>query len=376
MKTVRRITGLQGGLASCYLLNWAVPQTSPNRERYVKTVQRITRTSHFLGAAAVAIVLAGCADRQPTSPDAKLGPAVVGSVIKSSVVSATTLCRPSGECSTSTRYSEISEKVGRTPTLRAAMGISVGGGQSNRPSNLPPTRALKNVHVSGRTLYADAANDDGSTSHIELTGDAVAKGKLSAMRLFRDGKPLLAMNVKWKDVGGASYREHADLTLYHEGKVTLHQEKSFSPIAVVAGDASDRSTATLTLSNDVYSIYDDGSGSATSGADCPFTYDVCLWMQSYNPATAFNAVWTAMEGVVFDLNNWWNHFWASAGSDTTNELAETFMLASEAYQSPGIFAIATTLLAIGGGGITNTLLTALAEEVEAWLFDLIWLGVA
>lgn len=35
-----------------------------------------------------------------------------------------------------------------------------------------------------------------------------------------------------------------------------------------------------------------------------------------------------MEGVVVNVNNWLNGILASAGPDTTNELAETLMLAS------------------------------------------------
>ncbi|GEM_PF-1726123 len=369
MKTVRRITELQGGLASCYLLNWAVPQTSPNRERYVKTVQRITRT---VGAAVVAIVLAGCADRQPTSPDAKLGPAAVGSIIKSSVVTSTTLCRPSGECSTSTKYSEISEKVGSKSTLRAAMGISVGEGQQSKQTASPfEARAQKNVHVSGRTFYADADNNDGTVSHLELTGDAGAKGKLSGVRLFRDGKPLLAVNVKWKDVGGVSYREHADVTLYSGGRVAMHQEKDFSPIAVVAASASDRSAATLTLSNDVYSIYDDGSGSTTSGADCPFRYDVCYWLRSYNPAGALDQLWSEIEGIAGSIANFFNGAWAQQDGNTTSDVAETIMLAAEAYNQPGLLIVATTLFAIADGGFTNTLLQALADAIDEEIFALL-----
>jgi hypothetical protein len=365
VKTVRRMTGLQGGLASRYLLNWAVPQTSPNPERCVTPVLRITRTSRLLGAAVVAMVLAGCSDRQPTSPDGpKFGPAAVGSIIKSSVVTSTTLCRPSGECSTSTKYSEISEKVGSTSTLRAAMGISVGGEQqTNRTASPFKARAQKNVHVSGRTFYADADNDDGSASHIEITGDAGAKGKFSGVRLFRDGKPLLAVNVKWKDVGGVSYREHADVTVYSAGRVAMHQEKQFSPIAVVAASASDRSAATLTLSS-TQEIAPDAS------ADCPFTTDVCYWLRAYNPAGGLNEVWSAMEGVAYGISNWWNGIWSGADPNTSSEMAEAAILASEAYSQPGLVTVAATLSAIAGGGVTSALLQAVADAVDEYLLEI------
>jgi hypothetical protein len=379
VKTVRRMTGLQRGLDSRYSLNWAVAQTSPNPERCVKTVLRITRASRLLGAA-LALVLAGC-DQQATSPDVgpKLGPVAVGSIIKSSVVTSTTLCRPSGECSTSTRYSEISEKVGRTSDLRAAMGISVGEGaqraaQSVRPSDLSPD-APRKFHVSGLTLSGDAVNNDGSTSHVEFTGDgkgkAGARGKLSGIRVFRNGKPTIALNIDWKDVGGVSYRGHSDLTLYRDGQVVLHQQKEYSPIAVVAGSASDKSAATLTLGNDaLYPI--DGSG---GDAGCPFNYDVCVWMNSYSPATALNALWTAAANVGATLNNWWNSIWSGAGPDTSAELADSIMLAMDVYHYGGLAAFAVTLASIGSGGLTNTLLTALGDELEEWMFGLLFLGI-
>jgi hypothetical protein len=365
VKIVRRITGLQGGSASHDLLNWAVPQTSPNPERCVKTVLRITRTSRLLSAAVVAMVLAGCAD-QPTSPvRPNLGPAAVGSIIKSSVVTSTTLCRSSGECSTSTKYSEISEKVGSTSTLRAAMGISVGEEQQSKQTASPfKARAPKNVHVSGRTFYADADNDDGSTSHIELTGDAGAKGKLSGVRLFRDGKPLLAINVKWKDVGGVSYREHTDVTLYSGGRVAMHQERDFSPIALVAASGSDRSPATLTLSSTQVIYGDESDG-------CPFSTDICYWLRSYNPAGALNEVWSEMEGIAQSISNWFNGIWSGQDGNTTAELAETMMLASEAYNQPGLLVVATTLFAIADGGLTDSLLQAAAWAVEEEILDLL-----
>jgi hypothetical protein len=387
VKTVRRMTGLQRGLASRYSLNWAVPQTSSKPQRCVKTVPRITRTSRLLGAAVVAMVLAGCAD-QPTSPvGPKLGPAAVGSIIKSSVVTSTTFCSPSGKCSTSTRYSEISEKVGHTSDLRAAMGISVGGGaqraaQSARPSGHLSPDAPRKFHVSGLTLSGDAVNNDGSTSHIEFTGDgkgkAGARGKLSGIRLFRNGKPTLALNVDWKDVGGGvSYRGHSDLTIYVDGKVALHQQKEYSPIAVVAGSASDRSAATLTLSNDdvicdPYAITScDGSGSGGAGSDCPLGYNVCQWLNSYSPTQILNAIWGAISDVGYDFANWWNSVWAHADPETSQELADDVVLAMDAYNNGGLVGFTTTLLAIGAGGLTDTLLISLGEYWEEWLMGLI-----
>jgi hypothetical protein len=335
----------------------------------VKNVGRITRTSHLFG---FALLLAGCADHQPTSPDIapELGPVAVGSIIKSSVVTSTTFCRPSGECSTSTRYSEISEKVGRISNLRTAMGISVGGGaqraESTRPSDLSAD-APRTFKVSGLTLSGDAVNSDGSTSHVEFTGDgkgkAGARGKLSGIRVFRDGKPTLAFNVDWKDVGGVSYRGHSDLTLYRDGKLVLHQKKEYSPIAVAASTASDKSAATLTLSNDVYAIYGDTS--------CPFSYDVCVWMGAYTPSNALNSLWTTMANVGYGLSNWWNSMWAGADADTTSELADSLILAMDVYSYGGMAAFAATILSIASGGLTDTLIITLGDYLEEWLLGLI-----
>jgi hypothetical protein len=358
----------------------------------VKNVGRITRTAHLFG---FALLLAGCADQQPASPDVgpKLGPAAVGSIIKSSVVTATTLCSPSGKCSTSTRYSEISEKVGRTSALRAAMGISVGGGQSNRASSLQqlPAAALKNIHVSGRTLYADAVNNDGSAAHVEFTGDAVAKGKISAIRLFRNGKPLLAFNAKWKDVGGASYREHTDLTVYHEGQVGLHQEKSFTPRAVLGPDPSDRSAATLTLkpSHDVVicaamgisvgegghtspnlpqlAAMDDGTGCTS----CPYGYDVCMWFQNYTPVGVLGYLFSTLEYVTFAIANWWNGIWGGAPPEDVAALAETVALSMEAVTEPTLYSIAVAIGSAASGGWTMTLIDTLAADMETWIWGLI-----
>jgi hypothetical protein len=248
------------------------------------------------------------------------------------------------------------------------MGMSVGGAQSNRPANAQKTLSSKKLYVSGRTLYGDAVSKDGSASHIELTGDAGAKGKLSGIRLFRNGKPLLVINAKWKDVGGASYREHSDVTVYSEGRVAMREEKEFSPIAVLPGDASDRSPAILTLSS-TQVIYGD------EGVDCPFSYDVCVWLQSYTPEAAVNSLWTTMADVGYDISNWWNGIWAGADGDTAAELAETVMFAMEAYGDPGIAGLAITIASIASGGLANALVNDVADEIIAWLFWLFFIGV-
>ena len=116
-----------------------------------ETARSITRTAHLLGAT---LLLAGCAD-QPTAPEVvRLANAATGSIIKSNVVTTTTVCRGASECSTSTRNSVIAEKVGRTGL--PMVGISAAGEQKGK---LPPG-AVKSMAVSGRTLYADVAKDE------------------------------------------------------------------------------------------------------------------------------------------------------------------------------------------------------------------------
>jgi hypothetical protein len=331
----------------------------------VKNVRRITSIAHLSG---FALLLAGCSEHQPTSPNLgpKLGPAAFGSIIKSSVVTATTFCGPSGKCSTNTRFSEIAEKVGRAGGPRAMMGMSVGGDRTT--SNLPqvPPAALKNLHISGRTLYADAVGKDGKPWHVELTHDAVAKGKISAMRLFSDGKLLFASNAKWKDVSGVWYHEHTDLTFYHKGRVGLHQEKSFSPLAVLPGNASDRSAATLTPSY----YYGDGATSADDGS-CPYDMPVCDWLRAGNPVQLLDSIVSDLHWAATQFATWFNGLFSGSGSDATAEMVEVFITTAHAINEPGLIAIAEAISIASSASISEAMMTEVATDVGEFIFDIL-----
>jgi hypothetical protein len=142
----------------------------------VKHVGRITRTAHLFG---FALLLAGCSE-QPTAPDVvKLAPATVGSIVKSDVVTTTTVCLKLDNCKTSTRSSEIKEKVAdpHSPQLRAALAIVAGENGEPAADHWGSVGQISNVHISGRNLALDIAKN-GEVWHLEMTHDAVAKGKV------------------------------------------------------------------------------------------------------------------------------------------------------------------------------------------------------
>jgi len=327
----------------------------------VKTAKRITRTAHLFGAA---LLLAGCAD-QPTAPDvvsARLANAASGSIIKSSVVTTTTFCRGASECSTSTRNSVIAEKVGRTGL--AMMGISAGGEQKGE---LPPG-ALKSMSVSGRTLYADVAKDANTLWHVELTRDANAKGKISGMRLSLNGELLLVQNTKWKNVSGAWYHEHSDLTFYVKGHVGVHQEKIFSPTAVLPADPADQSVATLSLVSDHVSnlmYVDDGT------VLCPEWVPLCEWFQAgVNPIPILGGVIGAIGGVIQSFSNWLVGAETGVASDPdVASLSETVLLGIEAISNPNFFSVSAAIIAAEQGGWTGGLFETAVEEITTWLAE-------
>ncbi|MGZ3331736.1 MAG: hypothetical protein ACXU9O_03910 [Gemmatimonadaceae bacterium] len=247
------------------------------------------------------------------------------------------------------------------------MAIAVGEQAPSTVSQFP----LHNVRVSGRTLYADAVKDGGNW-HIELTHDAVATGKISAVRLFVNGKPLFASNAKWKDVSGAWYREHADLTLYHEGHVRLHQEQSFSPIAVLPANPSDHSAGTLTLHLDYkpgdQTYNDDGSGS------CPYELQVCTWFQNANPTGLLNQIIFELGWLATRLANWFNAFWAAGeATDVSADLFDIISTSMEFVSEPSVVtaAAAATAAANGMGPATEAAFEAVCEKVAAWLTRLV-----
>ena len=334
----------------------------------MKHVGSITRTAHLFG---FALLVAGCADHQPTSPDVgpKLGPAAVGSIIQSSVVTATTFCGPSGKCSTNTRYAEISEKVGRASGPQAMMGMLVGGGTTSNPQL--PSAALKNLHVSGRTLYAESVGKDGKTWHVELTHDPVAKGKISGVRLFNsDGELLLAASAKWKDVSGVWYREHTDLTFYHEGRVGLHQEKSFTPRAVLAPDPSDRSAVTLTPRFEGAVCMEGGPDPCPTDG-CPYSMPICDWLQAGNPLSGLANVINVLEGAVQSIANWFTALRSGSGSNDTAELAEVLITAAHSINEPSLVAIAEAVSVASSAAITETLTEYISGELSEFLIEVL-----
>jgi hypothetical protein len=330
----------------------------------VKTARRITRTAHLLGAA---LLLAGCAD-QPTAPEVvRLANAATGSIIKSNVVTTTTFCRGASECSTSTRSSVIAEKVGRTGL--AMVGISAAGKQTGEL----PAGAVKSMSASGRTLYADVAKDPNKLWHVELTADANAKGKISGMRLSLNGELLLVQNTKWKNVSGAWYHEHSDLTFYVKGHVGVHQEKSFSPTAVLPASPSDQSVATLTLVNGQVSNFSNGYGGFYYDGvyyQCPDDVPLCEWFQAANPIPILSGIVYQLDGVIQSVSNWFVGLEAAAASDPdVVGLAETVQLAIEAVGNPSFEGVAIAFFAAEQGGWTGAALDKVILEITSWVLD-------
>jgi hypothetical protein len=62
-----------------------------------------------------------------------------------------------------------------------------------------------------------------------------------------------------------------------------------------------------------------------------------------------------------------------SGSDTSAEIAETTLLAMEAFAEPGWVSLSLALLSAGGGGLTDTLITAIAVDMEDLLIGLLFL---
>ncbi len=331
----------------------------------MRLARRFRRTAFSLTTLAIAVLLAGCADQQPTAPTtAGLAQAQVGSVIKSSVVATTIVCLPSDKCKTTTRTTEVREKVaGSDRALRAGLRTTAETNSALRL--LPVSRsALSNIHVSGRTLSFDAAKR-GNVWHLEVTHDSVAKGKVSAIRLSLNGKPLVASNAQWKEVAGAWYREHSDITLYSAGHVAVRQEMVSTPTAVLGPDPTDVSPVTLTLRS-VYAPdeYDpNGSGEA-----CPeMMMGVCTFMQSNNPLPALEAVWQGLEGAATSIANFFNSLWAGDASDVAMELAQTTAALIEASVNPSLLNIAQAIATAAEGVITNQILEDIGVQIADWL---------
>jgi hypothetical protein len=204
------------------------------------------------------------------------------------------------------------------------------------------------------------------------------------MRLSLNGELLLVQNTKWKNVSGAWYHEHADLTFYVKGHVRVHQEKSFSPAAVLPANPADQSVATLTLVNDAprtlvnnhasYEVYPDGGSYADDGSYandyCPLEIPICEWFQGANPIPILNGVISEIGGVFETVSIWLGGVEAGAASDPdVVTLAETVQLGIEAIGNPSWWGVATAFAAAESGGWTGAVLDDLISEVVSWVLD-------
>lgn len=319
----------------------------------------VTHPRRLVRAVGFAILIVGCAE-QPTSPNSgpRIESAPPGSFIKSGVVTATTICASADKCKTVTRYSEIVEEVGRSNSPQVEMMKAVGVDPPGYKvgSKVGPAGQLMNFRVVGRTLHADAIK--GGKWHLEVTPDDVAKKKIARVRLSLDGKPLVAANAKWKDVGGAWYRERTDVTYYHEGRVALRLERTFSPIAVLPEASPIRSVGTLTprLDYNPHTVWnDDGT--------CPFPWDVCSWFNNYTPEAGLNALVGAFQAVVTPVTNWFNGFWANADGDEAMALTDNAIAALEAVKVPSVESIAVSIGTAASNGVTRAIMEYIAEKI-------------
>jgi hypothetical protein len=331
----------------------------------VKQLRSITRPGHLLRAVGFAALLTGCAE-QPTAPDiVKLGPATAGSIIKSNVVTTTTICLTPGSCKETIKTGEIREKVaGSERELRAALAIVASGNAA--PSGMSGLAAseLSNIHVSGRTLTLDRKRN-GNVWHLELTHDSVAKGKISALRLSLNGKQLVESNAKWKDVSGVWYREHSDMTLYSGGRVAIHTDKAFTPTAVLAPDPSDKSAASLTL-RAVFAPDEDPTGGA-----CPeMLVPICEFMQSGDPLPTLDAIMQRLGGVGLKIADFFNGIFGNADNyDTAWDLAKTAQAYLQAYVEPNLVNIAEAIGSTLEGSVTKEAVQEVATLLAEWLTE-------
>jgi len=221
---------------------------------------------------------------------------------------------------------------------------------------------LSNIHVFGRTLALDAARN-GNVWHLEITHDAVAEGKVSALRLSLNGKQLVSSNAKWKDVSGVWYREHSDMTLYSGGRVAIHTENAFTPTAVLAPDPSDKSAASLTL-RAVYAPDEYPTG----GTACPeMLMGVCTFMQSDNPLPALESIWAGLGNAANAIGSFFSMLWAGNRTDAAMQMAQTVAAYLEAYVNPTLYNIATAIGTSAAGAVSDQILEDLGVEIATWL---------
>lgn len=346
----------------------------------MKFATTVTRPAHLFEAVGFALLLAGCSE-QPAAPGVvRLAPATVGSIVRSNVVTTTTVCLKPDNCQISTRISEIKEKVAdpRSPQLRAALAI--GDNAEGAANHWETLGQISNIHTSGRNLSLDIAKN-GKVWHLEMTHDAVATGKVSSVRLSLNGQPLIAQNAKWKDVSGAWYREHSDMSVFNAGHLAARSEKTYTPTEVLPPDASDHSMASLTLHSPVNftpsfvcgtEIIPDGSDGCGSSGGCPEEYyPICEWFQAgNNPLPILSGIVGELGNIVQGISNFFVSLWAGDdGFDLAMQNAELVSSYMEAYVQPNLYNIALAIGASASGGASSTLLQALGEEMIEWLTD-------
>jgi hypothetical protein len=182
-------------------------------------------------------------------------------------------------------------------------------------------------------------------------------------------------------VSGAWYHEHADLTFYVKGHVRVHQEKSFSPTAVLPADPADQSVATLSLVNDQVSNFmyvDDGGYYYVDGAGyytCPEWFPICEWFQAgVNPLPILGGIVGEIGGVIQSISDFFVGVEATAASDpypNVASLSETVLLGMEAIAYPSWTNVAAVIFAAEYGGWTGALVEDFIYGMTDWLFGLL-----
>jgi hypothetical protein len=184
-------------------------------------------------------------------------------------------------------------------------------------------------------------------------------------------------------VSGAWYHEHADLTFYVKGHVRVHQEKSFSPTAVLPANPADQSVATLTLVNGQVSNFYTGTTVYYDGvyydlSSCPDLgpIPICEFFQAANPIPILGGIIYQLGGVIQSVSNFFGGLQVAAASDPyaadAASLSETVMLAMEATGNPTWINVAAAIYAADQGGWTGGLIDAVVEDIVGALLGDLW----
>ena len=182
-------------------------------------------------------------------------------------------------------------------------------------------------------------------------------------------------------MSGVWYHQHTDMSVFHAGHLAGRSEKTFTPEAVLPPDASDHSTASLTLSSTATyrlssvcgtAIIPDGSD-CTDGGGCPPEFEpICEWFQAgNNPVPILNSVVGTLGDVVQGVSNW------LAGVQAANEdldavwnSAEVVLAWMEAFADPNLFTISYAIDQSLANTPSSTLLEAIGDEMLEWLAEI------